>query len=235
MRREKAGLNKGFFIPKFLVILCLLLGLGLIVEGSIEKGRFNKKTKGYESVEGYYIDHELYSEAKTTLRRHKKATYAMIYTYTVDGKDYTVKTDYGTGVLPEYGSVRTIRYNPDDPAQAVVSGTNGPIIMIFVGIMFVLVPSVFIFFSLVIKGVFDRWRINVMDIVAGGVMAVIGGGFIYIIADGFSLGRLWALAGPIGLIPLMMFGVGILVVFRGIFGQKETKPAKRLKKKRHEK
>lgn len=221
MKREKAGLNRGFFIPKFLVLLCLFIGVGLFIEGSIEKISVHKKTKGYESVEGYYIDNELYSEAKTTGRRKKDATYSMIYAYTVEGQEYTVKTDYGSGVLPEYGSVKTIRYNPLDPSQAVVSGTNGPIIMIFIGLMFILVPSVFIIFTLVIKGTFDRLKINVMDIVAGGVLAIIGGGFIYIIADGFSLRRLWALAGPVSLIPLMMFIVGMMVVFRGIFGQKE--------------
>ena len=227
MKQGKAGLSKGFLIPKILIILCLILGAGLFVEGSIEKVKFNQKTKGYESVDGYYIDSELYSEAKRTGRRYKEATYSMIYTYTVDGQNYTVKTDYGSGVLPEYGSVKTIRYNPSNPSQAVVSGTNGPVIMIFIGLMFVLIPSVFIFFSLMIKGVFDHWRINVMDVVAGGVLAIVGGGFIYIIADGFSLRRLWALAGPVSLIPLMLLIVGLMVVFRGIFGQKNDKAIKK--------
>ena len=231
MKREKAGLSRAFLIPKILVVLCLVLGMGLFVEGSMEKIKFNKRTKGYESVEGYYVDNELYSEAKTTGRRHKQATYSMIYAYTVDGQDYTVKTDYGTGVLPEYGSVKTIRYNPSNPAQAVVSGTNGPIIMIFIGLMFVMIPSVFIFFTLVVKGTFDRLRINVMDIVAGGVLAIVGGGFIYIIADGFSLKRLWSLAGPVSLIPLMLLVVGMMVVFRGFFGQKNDKPVKKRKKR----
>ena len=146
MRREKAGLSRGFLIPKILVVLCLILGMGLFVEGSIEKVKFNKKTEGYESVEGYYIDHELYSEAKTTGRRQKQETYALIYAYSVEGQEYTVKTDYGTGVLPVYGAAKEIHYNPSNPAEAVVSGTNGPIIMIFIGLMFVLIPSVFIFF-----------------------------------------------------------------------------------------
>lgn len=231
MKREKAGLNKGFLIPKILIILCLFVGIGLFAEGSIEKMKFNKNTKGYESVEGYYIDHELYSEAKTTGRRHKQATYALVYAYTVDGKNYTAKTDYGTGVLPDYGSVKTIRYNPSNPAQAVVSGTNGPIIMIFIGLMFILIPSVFIFFALMLKGTFDHLRINVMDIVAGGVLAIVGGGFIYIIADGFSLKRLWEMAGPVSLIPLMLFVVGLMVVFRGIFGQKKDVLDKKGRKK----
>lgn len=221
MKQEKAGLNRAFLIPKILVILCLFVGFGLFVEGSIEKARFHKRTKGYESVEGYYVDNELYSKAERTGRRYKKATYSMIYVYTVDGQNYTVKTDYGTGVLPEYGSMKTIRYNPSNPAEAVVSGTNGPIIMIFIGLMFLLIPSVFVFFTLEMKGLFKRIRINVMDIVAGGVLALVGGGFICIIADGFSLRRLWALAGPVSLIPLMLLVVGVMVVFRGLFGQKE--------------
>ena len=233
MKREKAGLNKAFLIPKMLVILCLIVGIGLFVEGSIEKAEFHRKTKGYEAVDGYYIDHELYSEAKTTGRRHKQATYALVYTYTVDGQSYTVKTDYGTGVLPDYGSVKMIRYNPADPAQAVVSGTNGPIIMMFIGLMFVLIPLVFIFFALMLKGTFDRLKINVMDIVAGGVLAIVGGGFIYIIADGFSLKRLWEMAGPVSLIPLLLLVVGLMVVFRGIFGQKKDAPDKKGRKKRN--
>lgn len=73
-----------------------------------------------------------------------EGTYRLIYTYQVDGQEYTVSTDMGVGMVPEYGSVKEIQYNPKNPDDAFISGPNSHLFKIFFGLFFIAIPSFFI-------------------------------------------------------------------------------------------
>ena len=212
-------MKKVLFIPKLLVTLCMVIGIGLLIEGAYKKIAFDNKTAEYEAVTGYYVDKEVYSESGAGSRHHKQTTYTLVYAYLVDGTEYTARTDYGTGAIPEPGSTKTIYYDPFDPARSVVGGTNAPAVMLFAGLMFTLIPLVFVMFAAAANGKFDKLTIDVMDLVVGAVLLILGLGIYYVIAGGFSLRELFMLAGPFGLIPILFVIVGILVIGRSVFGK----------------
>lgn len=222
---SKKQKNSGFdifIVPKLLIFLVLFLGIGMLVQGVKEHIELKNRTVGYESVEGYLIDTGIYSQAHGTGRHHHAATYYLVYEYHVDGVRYTVKTNYGTGTIPPQGSAKTIHYDPHTPSKAVISGTNGPSILIVAGLMFTLVPLVMILAVLANTGALGKPTFNIMDIVMGLVLLVIGGGFIYLMAGTFSPLVLFAVAGPFALIPLMLAVVGLLLVGRGLLGKQKA-------------
>lgn len=218
-KKKKASGFDIFIIPKLLIFLALFLGIGMLVQGLKEHFELRNRIAGYESVEGYFIDTGLYSSAHSTGRHHQGATYYLIYEYQVDGVRYTAKTDHGSGVIPPLGHAKTIYYDPLNPSKAVISGTNGPSILIFIGLMFTLVPLVMLLAVLANTGALGKLSFNIMDIVAGLVTFVFGGGFWYLIAESFSLPALFSAAGPLALIPLMLTAVGILLIGRGFLGK----------------
>lgn len=213
-------MNKIKFISKFLVIISLIIGIELLCWGIGEKIEFSNRTEGYESVEGYLIDTDIYSEARLRARgRSKPTTYSLIYAYSVNGTSYTVETDYGTASIPQMGSVKTIKYNPADPSEAVVTGTNGPTIMIYGGLFFTLIPLVMILAFLAISGKLGKLTFNIMDIVIGLVFFVIGLASVYVISGTFSILPLLQYAGPFAAIPVMFVIVGVYMIWKGIFAK----------------
>lgn len=207
-------------IPKILIILSFIIGVGLFLEGITSTIRYKEKTEDYESVEGYYKEYERHE--RNSVRRGRRYTYYLIYEYHVDGVAYTVKTDYGSGVIPEVGTPKEILYNPANPAEAVITGVNGPKTMLFVGLMFIMVPSVMVLAFLAAIGKLGNLGFNIMDIIIGFVMLVFGFGFLYFMADGFSIIELFKRFGPFALIPLMFIVVAFFLFKRGLF----TKPDK---------
>ena len=200
----------------------MLIGAVLFIWGIKKNKAIKDRSETYEKTEGYFIDKELYSEAKRVGRRRKSATYSLIYIYQVDGIDYTVKTDYGTSVIPQYGSAQEILYNPMNPSEAIVGGTNSSTALIVIGLMFLLIPLVFLMVILYGDGVFDGWRFNVMDFVVGIVMFVLGATFYYMLGDGMSIRKLVWRAGLFSMIPVMFIAVGILLMCRAFKGEKEV-------------
>lgn len=85
-------------IPAFLLGICLIVGILMLFFGINGKIELDRCIKGYAVTEGYLIDTEVYIERSTSTRRHRSNTYQLTYIYEVDGQEYTVKTDYGTGI-----------------------------------------------------------------------------------------------------------------------------------------
>lgn len=210
------NMKKRISISVFLIGLCILIGIGLLVFGVNKKIAYNNKIKGYESVDGYFVDTEVYSKSTRHGRHRTNTTYYLIYAYNVDGVEYTARTDYGSGAIPQKGSVKEILYNPENPSEAVVTGTNAAVFVIFMGIFFVLIPLVMIFGILDLGGIFEKLRFHFMDVIIGLVLLVVGLGVSYIIVGGFSLGKLFMLAGPFAVIPILFVFVGASVIGKGI-------------------
>ena len=105
-------------ITSVLVAISLIAGVFFLffgVKGSVE---WNNRTKNYKETVGYYANYRVYTTdkykpvRKHTFRIYNQNSYQLTYSYTVDGKEYTVSTDYGVGNLPNRGSPEKIFVQP---------------------------------------------------------------------------------------------------------------------------
>lgn len=195
-----------------LVVMCLIIGIILLIFGIRDTYRLNKATENYDTAEAFLSDDGTFDS------NIKGGTHRLTYTYVVNGEIYTVSTDYETGAIPESGSTRTVKYNPDNPEEAVLAGANGNKMMIYMGAFFVLVALVFIVTGLTVLGCFDKLKIDVMGAVFGLAFATVGSGII-----AFAAGNAGSLSGgiksfgPFILIPIIFVAVGVLTLFKALF------------------
>ena len=199
-----------------LVAICLIIGILLLVFGIHDIYRLNKTTENYDTVEGYLSDYSTFDSNK------KGGTYILTYTYVVNGEIYTVSTDYGTGAIPELGSTRDVKYNPDNPEEAVLAGTSGNKMMIYMGVFFILGASIFIIVGLTALGCFDKLKIDIIGAVFGLTFTAVGVGVIAFAAG--NAGTLFCgikSFGPFILIPIIFVAIGIFTLIKALFSNKK--------------
>lgn len=198
-----------------LPVLAFVCGVAMLIFGITGEVQLRQATAGYDSTQGYFSDYDIYS-AKTG--RHGSSTYRLIYSYTVDGQEYTVSTDYGSGSIPNQGSPREVWYDPQNPEEAVLSGGNSHQLLIFMGAMFTAVPLVFLLGALTVLGVL-RWnRVDVVGLVIGVVFAGLGAGFLYFMIGSVPIQEfVQSMVAPFALIPLLMVIAGVWLVIRSLF------------------
>lgn len=202
-----------FIIPAFLVFTVLLVGIVCLFMGIKDTYSTNKKTKDYILTTGVYQDYEIYDS-----NDRKGTTYRLIYVYKVDNKKYEIKTDYGSGSIPSANSERKIKYNPNDPSEAIFLGTNKNNMLIYFGAFFLLGGMVFVLEFLYIIGVFDKIRINIFGLYIGFVFFVIGIGIIAIqIGEGLSIFEIIKEMKFWFLIPIMFLIVGVFQIIKCLF------------------
>lgn len=186
-------------VTKVLIGLALIIGILLLFSGI--KGTIELKiiSKDYETTEGYFFDYEVYSKGgyDAIKRRHTNDTYRLFYTYQVNGRDYTVSTDMGFGIIPDYGSVKVVKYNPHNPYEALISGPNSHSFKIFFGMFFITVPSFFIW---LLKPENKKTNKNQKKTSIDGVGTVIGLTLMF-----FSCGMLYFITGEFSLIGIINF------------------------------
>jgi len=184
IKQPKQGMKKSKFDFK-LVVTCLLVfsvllsGIICLVIGIKDSYKISKETKNYLTTTSYYKDYEIYdSYKKNHGKTENHTTYRLIYIYEINGKEYSIKTDYGSGSIPSKNSSREIKYNPDNPSEAVFIGTNRNSGLIYFGAFFLLGGMVFVLIFLYIKGVFDKIKINILGLYIGFVCLIVGIGLI---------------------------------------------------------
>lgn len=129
------GQKYGFFNMKQLSIYLLLfitfiVGICLIYFGIKNQNELKEKSKDYLETEGYYTSYSTYGESDT----HK-----LIYTYEVDGKEYNISTDYGAMIVPKENSTKIIKYDKNNPEEAIIEGINRNNIDICLGAVFIII------------------------------------------------------------------------------------------------
>lgn len=129
------GQKYGFFNMKQLSIYLLLLitfivGICLIYFGIKNQNELKEKSKDYLETEGYYTSYSTYGESDT----HK-----LIYTYEVARKEYNISTDYGTMIIPKENSTKIIKYDKNNPEEAIIEGINRNNIDICLGAVFIII------------------------------------------------------------------------------------------------
>ena len=184
-------------VTKVLSCLALIIGILLLVSGI--KGIIELKINSgnYKTTDGYFCDYEIYSKGgyNAARRRHTNDTYRLFYNYQVDGREYTVSTDMGVGMIPEYGSVKEIQYNPDEPGDAFISGPNSHSFKIFMGLFFIAIPSFFIWLLKPEKEKTKKKKISI-----DGVGAAISLTLIF-----FSYGALYFMTGELSITGIIDF------------------------------
>ncbi len=127
-------LNKIKTFGKIISIIFLIIGFIILFNNFINSYNITKKTKDYITTKAIFIESESYS--------HASENYKLIYEYEIDGEKYIIKTKYGTSIIPIYGTLRDIKYNPNNYSESVFIKEN-----YFVQI---LIGSILIFISMII-------------------------------------------------------------------------------------
>lgn len=213
-RQKESRFNFQMVVSSFLVLSVLGVGIASLFFGIRNTYKLKVKTKGYLTTNGYFKDYSIYNINKD------KTTYKLIYIYEVNGKEYTIVTDYGVGAesIPEINNKREIKYNSANPAEAVLSGTNKNNFLIYFGMFFTLGGSIFVLFALSLKGVFDKVKFNIIGTYIG-VMCIIVGIGIILLQNGTTLSllgtikslKIWIV------IPILFIVSGIYLMIKSLF------------------
>ncbi len=199
------------FISVFILVGIVLLFFGV-------KSTYSRmeKTKNYVSIEGTFIGSSIYSSDDDG------TTYKLTYSYRVNGNRYEISTDYGTGSVPDMGTKKTIKYNPNNPSEAVISGMGSNGFLLIMGFMFTAIPLIILFASIINRepSTGSAMHQKLLSILIGSVFAIMGGAFYYIMcSSGDSLSIISALKanGFWIFIPILFMIIGIYVIIASIF------------------
>ena len=207
----KLNIDIRTIITGFLVGIILISGIIMLFLGIKDTYIINKKTRNYICTVGYFKDYKIYSVDK------EGTTYKLIYTYNVNNKNYEITTDYGSGYIPKQNSTRKVKYNPKNPKQAILIGTNRNNMLIFMGSFFTFGSLLFVLIRLQIKGYLDKFKIDIIRLYIGLLFLSLGVGII-LIQDGMTMSlietfnslKLWIL------IPIMFIIVGVSQIIKCI-------------------
>lgn len=166
--------------------------------------KINRSTKDFITINAYYKDYEIYNSNKNGV------TYRLKYIYFVDDVEYEVLTEYGTNYIPDINSIRLVKYNPTNPSDSILVGLNNKKVLIYIGAFFVLVSIPFILFYLMMIGLFDKVKIDIIGVYAGFAFFIIGIGIILLqSSETMSLLEAIKFMGLWFIIPVMFIVVGI--------------------------
>lgn len=199
------------FISVFILVGIVLLFFGV-------KSTYSRmeKTKNYVSVEGTFVGSSIYSSDDDG------TTYTLTYSYRVNGNRYEISTDYGTGSVPDMGTKKTIKYNPNNPSEAIISGMGSNGFLLIMGFMFTAIPLIILFTSIINREPNNGSVIHkkILTILIGFVFAVMGGAFYYMMCSGgnslsiissFKINGFWVI------IPILFIIIGIYIIIASIF------------------
>lgn len=204
--KTKTKLNIDFriLISALLVIIALLSGIAMLFFGIKDTYKLNKKTKDYITTNGYFNNYDVFNVDEDGI------TYKLTYIYTVDGKEYSITTDYGTNYIPEPNSSREIKYNPNNPEESILTGTNSKNGLIYFGAFFTFGSLTFILAALSVLGYFDKFKVDIVGAYIGLLFFIIGIGIILVqTGTTMSLVKTIKSFGLWMLIPIMFVVVGI--------------------------
>jgi len=201
--------------------IMMLIGVGFIVFGIKDSVDLNEKAKHYVSVEGRFCDYSEYS------RDSDGVTYSLEYEYIVNGRKYYVSTDYGTGVIPELGSIKTIKYNPYDPSEAIITGGGNNLLLLGLGFMFFFIPLLLLMSESSKKNEKEekkRFKSFCTSMLFGIAFTGMGIGAYYIMGikiGSFSLANFFKCYVIYAIIPIIFTIIGIYMIVISLFPPKK--------------
>lgn len=114
--------------PKALLLMAFVFIIGAVLLGF---GVYNliiapSKYSKYIEIEGTVVDHK-----SSTSDRDM---YALVVQYTVDGQDYTITGNEYTNFPASLGSTQKVKYNPDNPKEAILPTQTNVANLVFTGL-----------------------------------------------------------------------------------------------------
>ena len=224
MKKIKIGLPLRAIIGIGLVVLSVLCGVFLFILGIKESVSTHRQAQNYQIVTGY-LDScvpAAGSESHSARRRHTATSYQLIYRYTVNGQNYTVATDYSTGVLPEIGSQKQIRYDPSDPQNALIVGPDRGGILLFAGAMFAGIPlALALAVFIVLKSKKEKSSIDVVGATFGLLFILFSYGMMYMASGTYTPLGIWRFYtrsfSPMLLILPLLTAAGLVMLVKSLF------------------
>ncbi len=212
--------KKSFEGNKIIMLIFLLIGVALLSWGLTNIYYQNQTTKDYVSIEGEFVERIIVENTES------ENTSKLLYRYKVDGIEYQIKTDYTTSIIPSVGSKRTIKYDPTNPSNAIITGFNGNFVSIFIGFMFCIIPLFLTLTMLLNKDSEKEQQMREkLIIIFFGIIILIFGIFIYYILlpgnNVFAFFELFKIVGFWFFIPLLFVIVGIYILMLGIFSKNQ--------------
>ncbi|MEG1140977.1 MAG: hypothetical protein RSE41_00700 [Clostridia bacterium] len=208
-------------VTLLLIILSFVCGIIMLLFGMNGTNELDRKTENYQETNGYFSSYSIYSSDKD------KTTYRLVYTYIVNGENYTVSTDYGTQFIPKENNIEKIKYNPEYPEQSIIVGTNTNNSLIFIGIIFITVPIVIFLGMLSIIGYFKKVKIDIIGIIIGITFITVGFGAIYMLTGSFSILEIFKTYSIIYILPsliiFLIIGIGIYLLIKCLFFNRRKK------------
>ena len=211
-----------FDIKKIVIILlfssALLAGIVLLFFGIKDSISLAIKTKDWFEAPGYFRDYSVYM-----VDDDGGTTYRLKYAFYSGGAEYFVETDYGSEVIPEIDSVRTVIYEPENPKNAIIKGGTASATYLTIGFMFTFIPLFMIICWLWINGKI-KLHVNVFDFTAGFLIFAVGELCVYMMGGSVFPWKAFGSMGFLAIIPSLMITVGILQMVKTVFsGKKEKK------------
>ena len=212
----KFNLKKAVII--FLLSVALLAGIVLLFFGIKDSINLAIKTKDWFEATGYFRDYSVYK-----VNDDGETTYRLRYVFYSGGSEYFVETDYGSEVIPETDSVRTVLYEPENPENAVLKGGTASASYLTIGFMFTFIPFFMIICWLWINGKI-KLHVKVFDFTAGFIIFAVGELFIYLMSGSIFFWKAFGSMGFLAIIPSLLAVVGIIQMIKTVInGRKEKK------------
>lgn len=208
--------------PKKIVIVllfsaALIAGIVLLFLGIKDGVSLAIKTKDWFDAPGYFRDYSIYN-----IDDDGETTYRLCYAFYSGGSEYFVWTEYGSGVIPEIDSVRTVLYEPENPENAVIKGGTASATYLTIGFMFTFIPLFMIVCWLWINGKI-KIHVNVFDFTAGFLIFAVGELCIYMLGGSVFPWKAFGSMGFLAVIPTIMVAVGVLQMVKTIVNGKNEK------------
>ena len=210
-----------FNIKKLVIVLlfssALLAGIVLLFFGIKDSVSIAIKTKDWFETPGYFRDYSFYN-----VNSDGKTLYRLRYVYYSGGAEYFIETDYGSEVIPEIDSVRTVLYEPENPENAVLKGGTASAVYLTIGFMFTFIP---LFMIIVWLWINEKIKLpeKTLDFTAGFILFAVGEFCIYVMSGSAFPWKAFGSMGFLAIIPTIMVFVGILQMIKTVSNGKEKK------------
>lgn len=209
-------------IKKAVIVLlfssALLAGIILLFIGIKDSVSLAIKTKDWFDAPGYFRDYSIYD-----VDDDGEITYRLKYVYYSGGAEYFIETEYGSGVIPEIDSVRTVLYEPENPENAVLKGGTASSVYLTIGFMFTFIPLFMIVCWLWINEKI-KLHVNVFDFTAGLLIFAVGELCVYMMGGSVFPWKAFSSMRFLAIIPSIMIAVGIFQMVKTVVsGTKEKK------------
>ena len=186
-------------MKKFVIILlfssALLTGFVLLFLGIKDSVSLAIKTKDWFEAPGYFRDYSVYK-----VDDDGKTSYRLRYVFYSGGAEYFIETDYGSEVIPEIDSVRTVLYEPENPENAVLKGGTASALYLTIGFMFVFVPLFMIICWFFAAGKL-KISVKILDFTVEFVIFAVGELFIYLMCGSVFPWKAFGSMGFLAIIP----------------------------------